>query len=370
MERVRRFPPTEAHLPVNASDRGSAAIGCRASLTRYRYISILGIALAAMLWASMGSAAGPELFRIGTGGRAGVYYPLGKLIAHAITGSPQHDSAAGEHLEGIPGIIGVAQSSGGSVANLRALAAGEIEAGLVQADVAFRAYHATHMFAGDESLRNVRAVASLYPEKLQIVTRRETAIRSILDLRGKRISIDEIGSGTLSAMRVVLETHGMSEDDFSAVYLKPEFTLEKIRNGELHAFTVMAGVPMEGVSRIADIGLAIVPIDPQRAARIHVKFPYLFPGEIPAGTYAGVPATPTVQVHALLVVTARTPGDLVRRLTAILWSERTQALLRSGHPQAAEITLETALDGVSIPLHPGAEEFYRARGIRVKSEQQ
>jgi uncharacterized protein len=329
-------------------------------------IAALGVVVCLAFGVSIGWADGLELFRIGTGGRAGVYYPVGRLIAQAITDSSGQESGAGASAQGMPGHIGVAQSSGGSVANVRALVCGEIEAGLVQADVAAWAYQATHLFAGDESLRSVRAVASLYPENLQIVSRRDAGIRSIAQLKGKRISIDEIGSGTLSAMRIVLHQYGMSEADFSAVYLKPEFTIDKIRKGELHAFTVMAGVPMEAVSRIADIGLTLVPVDTIRADRIHAEFSYLFPGEIPDGIYEGVPATPTLQVHALLVVTAEMPVQIVHRLTEVLWSEQTQALLRSGHPQAAAISLETALDGISIPLHPGAETFYRARGMAVK----
>jgi uncharacterized protein len=302
------------------------------------------------------SEADPELVRIGTGGRAGVYYPLGKLIAQAITG------VSGEQT----GYIGVAQISGGSVANMQALAAGEIQVALVQADVASWAYQGSHMFTADSSVRGVRAIASLYPESLQIVSRKDAGIRTVAQMKGKRISIDEIGSGTLSAMRIVLEAHGLSEKDFSAVYLKPEFTFEKLRNGQLDGFAVMAGVPMEGVSRIADLALHIVPVAPEQAERIHQAYPYLFSGEIPDGTYPGVPATPTLQVHALLVVMDKMEDEKVRRITQILWNDRTQVLLRSGHPQAAAISLQTALAGVSIPLHPGAQAYYRERGIPIE----
>ncbi len=321
----------------------------------------------ALFCGSTAAAQQPRLFRIGTGGRAGVYYPLGKLIAQAVTGIAKERTGADEGPGPMAGFIGVAQSSGGSAANLRALAAGEIEAALAQADVAAWAYGARHDFAGEDRLRDLRAVASLYPEKLQIVTRGDAGIRRVADMKGKRISIDETGSGTLSAMRIVLEAHGLSEADFAAVYLKPEFTHEKIITGELHGFSVMAGIPMEGVSQVAGIGLRLVPIEPQQAARIHSRFPYLFPGEIPAGAYAGVPATPTLQVHALLVVMAHMPEETVRQLTETLWSGRTQALLRSGHPQFAAITLESALDGISIPLHPGAASFYRAAGLTLKN---
>lgn len=307
-----------------------------------------------------------RVFRIGTGGTSGVYYPIGNLIAQGLTGPDGGGEFSQAEVLGLPGYIGVAQSSGGSVANIRALASGEIEAGLVQADVASWAFHGEPVFAGDESVKAVRAVASLYPEKLQIVTRRDANIRRLSDLRGKRISIDEIGSGTLMVMRIVLEAHGLSENDMHPLYLKPSFIDDKMAKGELQGFVVMAGVPMEAAQRVAGLGLFLVPIEPAVALRIKAKFPYLVPGEIPADAYPEVPATPTLQVHALLAVNSALPEDLVYRVTACLWHERTLSLLKSGHPQAKAITLKTALEGISIPLHPGAERFYREHGMVSK----
>ena len=220
------------------------------------------------------------------------------------------------------------------MANVRALASGEIEAGLVQADVASWAFQGERVFAGDESVKAVRAVASLYPEKFQIVTRRDANIRSVSDLRGKRISIDEIGSGTLMVMRIVLDAYGLSENDMYPLYLKPNFTDDKMVRGELQGFVVMAGIPMEAAQRVADVGLFFVPVDREIALQINAKFPYLVPGEIPAGVYPEVPDTPTLQVHALLVVSSAMPEDLVYQVTACLWNERTLSLYcKAGTPK-------------------------------------
>jgi uncharacterized protein len=234
----------------------------------------------------------PRPFRIGTGGLGGVYYPVGKLIAQGITEptSQQHGSENGTH--GIPGIIGVAYNSTGSIANVLAIAANEIEAGLVQADVAFQAMHNQGPFADIVAARDLRAVASLYPEKLQIVTRRDAGIRSVVDFRGKRISIDEIGSGTLPIMRIVLEAHGLTEDDFSPVYLKPIFTTEKMINREIHGFSLMGGAPMEAVSQLNDIALRMVPIAPPTAVQIAAQHPFLVAGCYPGkhvSRYSGNP---------------------------------------------------------------------------------
>lgn len=306
-----------------------------------------------MVWPSF-CYAQSQLFRIGTGGRTGVYYPIGKLIARGLTGTQQ---------QGVPGYIGVAQNSAGSVDNVRTVVSGKTEAGLVQADVAAWAHRGEHVFTGEKKAGAVRAVASLYPEKLQIVIRKDAGVHNFEDLRGKRISIDEIGSGTLSVTRIALKAHGMTEKDFKPVYLKPVFTHEKMVSGELQGFAMMAGHPMEAVTQLLDTGIAIVPILPLIAGNISRQYPYLVPGTIPSAVYPGVPETPTVQVHALLVVSAALDEKVAYQLTAALWSDYTQKLLHAGHTQGRAITPATALQGISIPLHPAAERYYREKGI-------
>ena len=304
-----------------------------------------------------------RLFRIGTGGATGVYYPIGQLIAQGLTGPVDKTTGPNAPTHGIPGCIGVAQNSAGSVENVKALVTGEIEAGLVQADVASWAYRGERVFVDDTGARKVRAVASLYAEKFQIVTRKDANIRSVFDLKGKRISIDELGSGTLAIMRIVLDAHQMSENDLRPVYLKPVFTNDKVKSGDLHGFVMMAGVPMPAVSQLADVELNLVPITPDKAAQIASRFPYLVPGVIPANAYPNIPETATLEVYALLLVGADMAEKLVYEVTAALWNEYTQALLSRGHKQGRAVTLETALDGISIPLHPGARRYYRERNL-------
>ena len=325
--------------------------------------------LLVLILATSSEAGNLRLFRIGTGGRTGVYYPIGKIIAQGITSNDSIEKPVKPGENGVPGYIGVAQNSAGSIDNVRGLATGEIEAGLVQADVAAWAFQADHVFKGNDQTRSVRAIASLYPEKFQVVTRRDADIRNVNDLRGKRISIDEIGSGTLAVMRIVLEAHGMTEKDLLPVYLKPVFTHNKIISGELQGFVVMAGAPMEAVNQLSVVGISLVPISPEMASRIEVRYPYLVPGHIPADVYPGIPEVPTIQVHALLVVNETMDEALVYQITAALWSQRTLSMLKEGHPQGKTITPETALVGVSIPLHPGAKKYYQKHHKRFKGSQ-
>ncbi|MBU1696210.1 MAG: TAXI family TRAP transporter solute-binding subunit, partial [Proteobacteria bacterium] len=213
------------------------------------------------------------------------------------------------------------------------------------------------------------AIASLYPEKFQIVTRRDAKVQSVNDLRGKHISIDEIGSGTLAVLRIVLETHGLNEKDLKPVYLKPVFTQDKIVSGELQGFVMMAGVPMEAVTQLLSTGISLVPIAPNMASLIEAKYPYLVPGKISAGIYPGIPDTPTIQVHALMVVNKTMDEELVYKITAALWSEQTLSMLKAGHLQGKSITPDTALAGISIPLHPGAKKYYQKYPKRFNASQ-
>ncbi len=335
-------------------------IACRIGIS-FVFLSILSLSVAAL--AETGN---PRLFRIGTGGKTGVYYPIGKMIAHGLTPNTSAGPVAQDGINGVAGYIGVAQNSAGSIENVHSITRGKVEAGLVQADVATWAFEAKRNFKGDENARSIRAIASLYPEKFQIVTRKDAGVHSMKDLRGKHISVDEIGSGTLAVMRIVLEAHAMTEKDLRPVYLKPVFTQDKIISGELQGFVMMAGVPMAAVSQLTDVGISLLPIAPKIAAQIEARYPYLVPGKIPAEVYPGIPETATIQVHALLVVSEALDEVLVYQITAALWSERTLAMLKAGHPQGRMITAGTALAGISIPLHPGARKYYREKGLIPK----
>lgn len=332
-------------------------IACRICIG-FVFLLILSLSMAS--FAESGST---RLLRIGTGGKTGVYYPIGKIIAHGLTPDIAAKMTKQDGETGVAGYIGVAQNSAGSIENVRGVVLGEMEAGLVQADVAACAFAAGHAFKGNNKARSVRAIASLYPEKFQVVVRKDADAQSFGDLRGKRISVDEIQSGTLAVMRIVLGAHGMTEKDLQPVYLKPVFTHDKMISGELQGFVMMAGTPMAAVSQLADVGISIVPIAPEVAAQIEVRYPYLVPGTISAEVYRGVPETATIQVYALLLVSREMDTTLAYNITAALWSNRTRAMLKSGHPQGSAITPETALTGISIPLHPGAKKYYREKGL-------
>ncbi len=329
----------------------------------------MGVCLALFfcVFAYRGVMADSKVIRIGTGGKTGVYYPVGKLLAFGLTRQYAGKDLFWENGQANDsGIIAVAQNSAGSVENINTILSGETELGLVQADVAFEAYKSLGPFQETPDSENIRAVASLYPEKFQIVVRKDAGIQQVSQLKGKRISLDEQGSGTLTVMRIVMNACGLSEKDLLPVYLKPVFTREKMLAGDLDGFAMMAGVPMEAVSELSRIGVSLVPIKDEFLDKINESYPHLVKGIIPAGIYPGIPRTQTVQVFALLVVHAQMEPALVFKITKGLWSESMGELFAQGHPQASEINLKTALSGLSIPLHQGAAKFYTSAGLSVE----
>jgi TRAP transporter TAXI family solute receptor len=294
-------------------------------------------------------------FRIGTGGSTGVYYPVGKLIAAGLTRSAAEDSSA------LKGFVGVAQNSAGSIENLRAVIGGELEAGMVQADIAALAYNRQGDFSSLAEATNLRAIAGLYSEKFQLVVRKDAGIATFHDLKGKRISVDELGSGTRAIMNIVLDAYGMAESDLLPLYLKPAFTEDKMKSGELQGFAIMAGAPTAAVSRLDNIGITLLPVDRHIAMAISQKYQYLAPGKIDGEIYRDIPEISTIEVYALLVVSATMSDDLAYAVTSALFSPETIKSLHEGHPLGKAITLGTALRGISIPVHPGAERYYLER---------
>lgn len=324
------------------------------------------LSMLALAGTGQGAGASDEItfFRIATGGVGGTYYPVGGLIAQAISNPPGSRPCDRGGSCGVPGLVAVAQSAHGSVANIAAVAAGEIESAFAQSDVAYWAHTGTGIYLKSGKVGNIRAIASLYPESFHLVARKGLGIRSVLDLAGRRVSLDEEGSGTLVDARLILSAFGMKESDFKPLYLKPVPSIEAMEAGALDAFFFVAGYPAKAVTELTATGGAeLVPIEGPEVDLLAEKYGFFTRVAIPAGTYEGIGPVHTLSVRAQWIVGAQVDEELVYQITKALWHESTRALLRAGHPQARAITRETALDGVAIPLHPGAERYYREVGM-------
>ena len=326
---------------------------------------IVFVALLALLGAApVGLAQEMTFFRIGTGGVAGTYYPIGGLIADIISSPPGARPCDKGGSCGVPGLVAIAQSSNGSVANVNAIKSGELESGFVQSDVAYWAYTGTGIFEDQGKVENLRAIANLYPESIHIVAREGAEIETVRDLAGKRVSLDEPGSGTLVDARIILEAFGLSEDDLQAQYIKPSPAVSMTGDAQLDAFFIVAGYPTASVVELSSgAGAELVPIDGPEVDALLQSHQFFARDLIPAGTYEGIDETPTISVGAQWVVGAEVDEELVYGITKALWHENARMLLDDGHARGRSITLETALHGVGIPLHPGAERYYREVGL-------
>ncbi|HEX2114740.1 MAG TPA: TAXI family TRAP transporter solute-binding subunit [Alphaproteobacteria bacterium] len=308
----------------------------------------------AALLGTVAATGGPALaqvkfFRIGTGGTGGTYYPVGGLIANAISTSTLNASAV---------------ATNGSVANVNGIVGGSMESGFSQADINYWAYTGTGLYEGKPKVEELRAIANLYPESIHVMVRKGLGVKSVKDLKGKRVSIDEPGSGTLVNAKAILAAYGLSERDIRPEYLKQQQSAEKLKDGSLDAFFQTTGYPQGTIVELATSpGIDILPLAGPEADKLRAQFRFFAPDEIPAGVYKDVPATKTLAVGAQWVTSAKIDAGLVYEVTKALWSDKTRAALDSGHAKGKSIRKETALLGVGIPLHPGAERFYKEAGL-------
>jgi uncharacterized protein len=310
-----------------------------------KYAGILSAAAAS----GSSAFAQAKFFRIGTGGTGGTYYPIGGLIANAISDAALNASAV---------------ATNGSVANVNGIVGGSMESGFSQADVASWAYTGTGIYEGKPKVEELRAIANLYPESVHIVVKKGGGIKSIADLKGKRVSIDEPGSGTLVNAKALMAAYGVTEKDIKPEYLKQQQSSEKFKDGTLDAFFQTTGFPQGTLTELASTnGFELLAIDGAEAAKLREQFKFFAVDEIPTDTYKGVAGVKTLSVGAQWVTTAKMDTELVYQVTKGLWSDKTRGVLDGGHAKGKSITKTTALAGLGIPLHPGAEKFYKEAGL-------
>ena len=308
-------------------------------------------AVTAAVLAFAGAAQAQQFFRIGTGGTAGTYYPVGGMIANAV-------SQPGK-------IVATAQASNGSLANVNAIAGGSMEAGLTQSDVATWAYTGTGAFEGKPKVTDLRLIANLYPESIHLVVKKGSGIKTVADLKGKRVALDEPGSGTLIDARLVLAAYGVKESDLRPEYIKPNQAGDKLKDGSLDAFFFVGGAPAGAIAELASsgAGIELVPLGGPQAEALRKSSPWFAVDNIPANTYKDVPAVTTLAVGAQLVTSAKLDTETVYQITKAMYSDATQKTLAAGHAKGKYITKENAVVGAGIPFHPGAEKFYKEVGL-------
>jgi TRAP transporter TAXI family solute receptor len=310
-----------------------------------RSIALLAIGLPF----AAGALAADQFVNVLTGGTSGVYYPLGVALANDIG-------------KALPGVKTSVQATKASVENLNLLQAGRGEVAFTLGDSLSDAWKGNEEAGFKTPLKKLRGIAAIYPNYIQIVARADAGIRTLADLKGKRISVGAPKSGTELNARVILGAAGITYKDFSKVeYLPFGESVELMKNRQLDVTLQSAGL---GVSALRDLAtsvdIIVVPIPADIIKK--TNDPAYLTAIIPANTYRGQTTdVPAAAVQNYLVTYDGVSNDTVYGITKALWTGLDQ--LVAAHSAAKAIDLKHALDGMPVPLHPGAEKFYKEAGL-------
>jgi TRAP transporter TAXI family solute receptor len=352
---------SRAH-PTASCPHDSRRRGTRLILTGLSALAAIALTLSATLSAL---ADEPRFFRIGTAGSTGTYFQIGGILASAISSPPGSPNCQRGGNCGVPGLIAVAQATQGSVENVDLIGRAQLESALSQADIASWAFHGTGIYKAKGAVANLRAIGALFPESVHVVVAQDNPIKTLRDLKGKRVGLGEKESGTLADARIVLEAAGLSERDVKPDYSRLGEAAAGIRDKTLDAFFVVGGYPIPALAELAvATPIRLLPIGDDIFDKLKKRYPFFSRTSIPADAYTGLDGeTATAGLNALWVVAANVPDQIVYEITKSLWSESTRKFLASRHVIGRRIAPERALDGVDIPLHPGAEQYYRENAL-------
>ena len=297
------------------------------------------------------SHAAKKFVSIASGWVVGVYYPLAGAIS----------SIAHKNL---PDIKITVESSGASVANAKLIASGDADMAILQNDIASYALQGVKpMF--DKPVANIRGITSLYQEHCQIQARKDSKIATVKDLKGKKVCVGPLGSGTEQNALQILEAYGMKFEDFAKVErLTAAEASDYMKDGRIDAAFYSVGV---GAAVLVDTAITvdsvIVPVDGTQRDALMKKYPFFTSAVVPKGAYKGVEADiPTVAVMAILVARAEMEEAMAYQITKAIFDNLKD--IERAHAKGKELTPATALNGMSVPLHPGAEKFFKEKGIK------
>lgn len=295
--------------------------------------------------------ASAQQLSIATGGTGGVYYPIGGGFAEMIN----------NHIEGAQA---TAEVTGASVENMGLIMRGDADLALVLADTAYQAFTGTGDFESRQ-IENTRALASVYPNAVQLVTLADSDIQSIADLAGKRVSVGAPGSGTELNARAVLEANGVSYSDFTPQRLNFNETADAIRDGDIDAGFWSVGPPTSSILNLAATrNIRLIGLSDEEIANAQEAEAVFAPYELAAGMYDGMDeAVQTIGIPNVLVVNADMDEELAYQLTQLLFENIDELI--AVHPAANDTTVEFTMNSTPVPLHPGAIRYFEEVGADI-----
>ncbi len=281
---------------------------------------------------------------IATGGSSGAYFALGGTISNLLN----------ENLSYINASV---QSTGASAVNATLIGEGKAEVAFAMNDVVNYAYTGTESFAEKGKVENLRGIASLYPNFVQVISIEGKGIEEISDLAGKKVGVGAPGSGTEVNARQILASHGITYDDIDEDFLSYAEAVEQLKNGAIDAAFLTSGIPNAAIMDLATTkDVKIVPIRADKITKLAADFPFYSSENIPADTYGNSEPVETAAVMTLLVTSADLPDDVVYDITKTIF-ENLDAL-GDTHASGKKISLDKVEVGMPIPLHPGAAKYY------------
>ena len=308
-----------------------------------------GIAIAALLTLSSAALAAPTFINILTGGTSGVYYPIGVALSQIY----------GDDIKDVKATV---QATKASVENLNLLQTGRGELALALGDSVSDAWNGVEDAGFKTPLKKLRAIAGAYPNYIQIVASADSGIQTLADLKGKRVSVGAPKSGTELNARAIFKAAGLSYDDLGKVEFLPYAeSMELIKNRQLDATLQSSGLGMAAIRDLASVvKLNFVPVPATVIDKIG-NAAYQ-PGVIPPNTYDGqTEAVPTATITNIFVTHSGVSDELAYQMTRLMFDNL--ARLATSHSAAKGITLEQAPKSLPLPLHPGAERFYKEKGL-------
>ena len=306
---------------------------------------VAGAAILTGCGGSSGTSSEKKFLNIATGGTAGTYYPLGGALAELLN-------------KNIQGMNASAQSTGASVANVNMLKDGSVDIAFIQNDIAYYAANGTEMFK-DKQFAGLRGIAALYPETVQFVTTADSGIKSISDIKGKKVAVGASGSGAEANCRQILAAAGITYDDISPQYLSFGEAADALKDGNVDVGVVVAGFPTAAIQDLgASKSAVVVDIDEAIQQKLKEQYSYFTPITIPAGTYPGQEAdVKTVAVKCVIVTTDKMDDTMGEAVAKAIYNNLDR--MKSAHAVGKYITKETALEGMSIKMNAGAEKFLK-----------
>ena len=311
------------------------------------------VAMASAFMVPSAVMAQQKFVSIGTGGVTGVYYAAGGAICRLVN----KDRA--DH-----GLRCSVESTGASVFNVNTIKAGELDLGFAQSDVAYNAYNGEANFK-DNKYEGLRSVFSLHPEPLTVLTRKEANIKTFDDLKGKRFNVGNPGSGTRASIEQYMQEKGVDNSFFAlASELRPDEHGTALCDGKIDGFIFAVGHPSANIQDpTATCNAKLMPMEGPIVDKIVDEKPYYAKVEIPGGLYNGNPdPTPTYGVVATVVTSAKVSDDVIYTVVKTVFENFDE--LKQLHPALANLSKEEMVkNGLSAPLHPGAEKYYKEVGL-------